>query len=62
LSRTQGQHSELFGDLDEDALRKLVHALLREGSDHIAVSRRGSFVDFDIRGSEVARHSYFLQI
>ena len=36
-------------DLDNEALRKIVYSLLREWAEHISVSRRGAFVDFDVR-------------
>lgn len=45
---TPSRHSDPFSGLDGEALRKLVHALLREEAHRIAVSRRGTFVDFDV--------------
>lgn len=38
-----------FRNLDADALRGIVQALLRESGAAVAVSRRGDFVDFDVR-------------
>ena len=49
MSNPSPRSFDLFDSLDGDALRRLVHALLRESIERIAVSRRGSFVDFDVR-------------
>lgn len=48
VSPGPSHRSDAFSSLDSEALRKLVYALLREGTHRVAVSRRGTFVDFDI--------------
>jgi hypothetical protein len=46
---TASRPTDAISGLDDDGLRQIVHALLRESVDRIRVSRRGAFVDFDVR-------------
>ena len=46
---TASRSTDALSGLEADGLRQIVHALLRESVDRIRVSRRGAFVDFDVR-------------
>ena len=46
---TASRPTDALSGPDADGLRQIVHALLRESVDRIRVSRRGNFVDFDVR-------------